>query len=76
MTRVQLKREYMEQNKRYKILKICQISPQISTDKKKLTVETAEINLEILWNIRAGVSSEIVIFCRDITVLLVITSRK
>ena len=75
MTRVQLKREYMEQNKRYKILKICQISPKISRDKKKLTVETAEINLEIFWNIRAGVSSEIVIFCGDITVLLVITSR-
>ena len=37
MTRVQLKREYMEQNKRYKILKICQISPQISTDKEKKT---------------------------------------
>lgn len=37
-------------------------------------VETAEIYFQIFWNIRAGVSSEIVTFCRDITVLLVITS--
>ena len=45
-------------------------------ERKKLTVKTAKINFQIFWNVRTGIASKIAIFCRDITVGLIIASRK